>query len=191
MATFGVLNNATTATQYTDTAGDLWYVGANITAAGTLTLLNFYADNRAGNPAFNDFRFGIYAGGSAAGPSGATKIWDSGRITTTVGSGGMGWKTLAASGAFSAGYIWVAWLSADGLDMQTCDGANEGDFGPNTDNYVAAYSTSTALADPFPGNGSDGAGDTLKVFITYTATAATPTVIVNPMRSYRKSGRYV
>ena len=177
MATFGA-TAVTLADGSFPGSEDFYFVGAFF-PGGTITAFEAYIEDRAGNAAFNNFDYALYAGGSSAGPAGAALVWSS-KHYSGVGVGDPGWKSIVdASDAppnvsVPAGWLWFVLRSADGVQQYCCSGADRGDlaeFG-NTHSYSGTGDApGSAWPATFEANGAPYFF-CMAVRVEYTAGAA-------------------
>lgn len=175
MATAGALNNANVTDTFTDDEGE--YLFAEIVlGAGSYTLssLHFYAGDRNSGGSFNDARFALFSGSTAAT---ATKVFQTPHYNSSnpFGSTTPDWRTAtAASEAFSGPNVYVGFVSDDGINMTGAAGADAGGI-TDTSFYQKTTAASGTPSGEFPtslpDNGADGALSPLKVYITYSAAA--------------------
>jgi hypothetical protein len=185
MPTFGALVNTNVAATMSTGGNRIFFVGGNF-PGGTVTALQAYASDRAGNSAFNDFDMAIYAGGDAGGPDTSTLVWESKRYNA-VAIGTVGWKSILATGdvapnvSVAAGYAWVMLRSNDGIDLRQVTGTDRGDFATYSDtkSHVitgAGDNPGDAWPSTFPADGASWS-ETMKVYLDYTAAAPSGSVL--------------
>jgi len=175
MTRFGALNNTnTTTTDFTGASGSTYYFcGGDVSEGGTLDTFYFFAGNRSGNSAFNDFDWAVYAGGSSSGPDGASFVWGSSDYQAVDIGNTPAWQSESASGSFSAGYLWFVLRSNDGIQLGLCNDTDGGDLDGSLDTRSVTGSSGPGASWPgtFTGNGASIPADLMKVAVDYTAAS--------------------
>lgn len=181
MTAFGVVEQTSGTTFQTVSSGSTGYfVGGNF-PGGTVTALKLRVGDRNSGGSFNDWDVALYSGGSASGPSGASKVWNSKRYTSSTVIGSTGPATFysvvdgsdaAPNVVVAAGYLWVVVRSNDGVNWATLDsnGVNSGDFQTYGQTGIRAMSAGSGGTwdDPFTGNHTS-AREVGQAFVEYTA----------------------
>lgn len=176
MATWGALNNTNTNTNADANGIALLAGGIFVSGGGTLDSIAFWMQSLSGG---GNWRCGVYSGGSASNPNGATKLWDSGVLNNNFASAA--WQTITVSGSPtlpSSGRVWVAVMSEVTQRFFVVTGADNGNLDADYRYYLdtiggfAVNNAATALPSTISAAPSSGAGTPLKFYFNYTPPSA-------------------
>lgn len=137
--------------------------------AGTLDSISVYMRDQGSN---DDYRIGLYEGGSSTSINGATLVWDSGVIDfPSSGTGAWDTTTAGSESLTGSAQMWVVVQTDFSSQIGAVNSGAEGDldlltdYWWNTHGYLAGGFPSTANAE----DGNQSYSQAIKAIITYTA----------------------